>query len=1194
MARRVRFLAALLLSGAAWLTTGCEPPPDAESRALDYVRVPLPLAQGPRSHRQGLEVEGEPLFLFLNFCEGGCRFTPGADDARIGTSSIPSEPVTLPESVMSDEEHDELLRCLYQIFEPFEVLITRERPMGRRYVEAVIAGEARDLGLSPTIAGISPLACGLIEYGVNFNFFKQIPRVDGIQELCNVIAHETGHTIGLEHAYLCSDVMTYLPHCEDPAYFTRADVQCGGFFPETCTCGPDFQNSHLTVMEELGPRRTPIQLPPRLRILSPEPLVGVEQGFFVVVDATDEHGVREVEIFLDGLSQGVLREPPFAFATALDWPLGPVSVRAVATNSLGLTSTATRELEVRKRLPEWDAGFLDAAGPRPDAGMSWSPADAGASLDASVLMPFAEEGCVCVRSRPASAGTFSGLIWMALALFLGSWARRRSALVLLVAASVLGAVACESDRVQGVRPEFASEPAQGDLLDFGELILGERLPRPLDLQIRNEGESSLSLGEAALDPSPVGELRLIGPFQSRVEPAGSTELILSFHPERPGLLESELVLPTNDPDHPTARFPVRARVRERCRLLPWPTALDFRLGDEREVSLLSASSAPCQVTAFGLDERIFEIVNAPALPVEIEPGEELRLVVRHHTRTQEPHVPVRTLRVHEAETTGADVRLIGAYPIWKCLVAYPEEHEFPETAAGASSELLLTVTNRCLEPAEIDSLSMPYGAEAFSSRETEFPIIVPPHGRAAAKVAFEPPDGVDYYGRVRINTNDAGNLGLYVGMLGRAFGPVFGAPPRLDLGAVPFPSPSGTPCGTPVRTLPIFNLGAGGLLVHGLELSGADASSFSVEGVDVDGAAISGWESGFAIPPYQRAAVRLRFEPSRASPSDHQAVLLVRHTPGEIVHEIELSARSFGEAESVQRFSVTRPEVDVLFVVDGSRSMQTRHQALASQISSFVDRADAELPSYQLSLISGRQERPEGGRLLGCRFRDSVIRSEVGSPAERAADFRCALGTNRLDERPQAGLAAAALALGRAAFPARWDPTSFDNERFLRQEAHLALLFLSDEDDLSSPDVELLHELYRAAKGGRGDLLRVHSWVVPPGGRCPGRRYSVPGDRYVRAAELAQGSVEDICAEDLGPALSRITEEVTAPVRGFPLSHWAHPSSVAVYVNGVPALLDADFGYTIDRETNTVVFAPSAAPAEGSDIEVRYRSLCAG
>lgn len=1192
MTRPVRLLSAPRLGMASWLgaALACAPEAGIEPKEIDYVRVSPAQASEHASVHQSLHAAGDPLYLFLNFCQGGCRFAPGSDDARRGTSSIVRAPVELSESVMGDEEHDELLRCLYEIFEPFEITIARERPEGHRYVEAVVAGRPQDLGLSQTIAGVSPLACGLIEYGVNFNFFNAISRLEGVGELCNVIAHETGHTIGLDHAYLCSDVMTYLPHCETPADFTRTDAQCGGFFVEPCSCGGEHQNSYLTVLKELGPRQSPIELPPRLRIQSPVPLAAVQQGFFVVLDVRDQVGVREVEVFLDDVSQGKQVAPPFVFPTPLDWPEGPVTVRAIAINERGQTSTATRDLEVLERRPDWDAGFLDATGPRPDAGMSWNYADASVAPDAAEPRPLAESGCTCVVSSTRSLA--SGLALAAFGLLLSGWPRRRrGAIAACLTVALLAG--CEEDVFLGVQPKLASDPEIGTPIDFGELIFGERLPRALDIQFRNEGQGSLLFDETILGPNQVGPVIVSGPLRTRLEPGGVTELLIEFKPERPGRLETELVLVTNDPEQPRATYPVLAEVRERCRLLPWPTALDFRLGDERTVSLLSASTSPCRVTQLSMDEELFELVDPPELPLVLEPGAEIELVVRHHTRSRQPHVPYRTLRAYEAETDGAEVKLIGAYPIWKCLAAYPDEYEFPRTPAGTTSELLLTVTNRCNEAADIETLGMPYGAEAFVPVAGNFPISVPARSHASMKVEFRPPDGLDYYGRVRIGTNDAGNRALYLGMLGRAHGPVFGGPNHLDLGAVPHPSLSSVPCVTPARVLPIFNLGEGGLLVHRMELIGPDAEAFRVVGLRIGGIAVTDFENGFVVPPFDRAELLLEFTPTRSLPAEHEAELVVHHTPESSSHTVELVGRASGEAESVEYFTVARPEVDVLLVVDGSRSMRPHHETLVAAAADLVSRSDLGGETHQIALIGGRQERPEGGRLLGCRFRDAVLQSGAGSTAERTDDLVCALRMNTLDERPQAGLAAASLALGRAAFPSEWDPTTHDNERWLRPSAHLAMIFVSDEEDVSRPAVETFHKLYAASKGGRADLARVHAIVVPQNAPCLGERYAVPGVRYARAAELASGTVESICDGNLEAGLNRITDEIFAPARGFPLAHWAEPSSVAVYVDGLPALADQDFGYFLDRDTNTLVFAKPAAPTEGASIEVRYRSVCA-
>ena len=91
------------------------------------------------------------------------------------------------------------------------------------------------------------------------------------------------------------------------------------------------------------------------------------------------------------------------------------------------------------------------------------------------------------------------------------------------------------------------------------------------------------------------------------------------------------------------------------------------------------------------------------------------------------------------------------------------------------------------------------------------------------------------------------------------------------------------------------------------------------------------------------------------------------------------------------------------------------------------------------------------------------------------------------------------------------------------------------------------------------------------------------------AAELASGVEESICLDDFGPSLSNLGGIIAgAAIGAFDLSNPpADNGSVRVFVDG-QEIPPGDDTWRYDEDSNRVVFAPGALPAECSQVEIQY------
>ena len=136
-------------------------------------------------------------------------------------------------------------------FARFNVFVTDVEPSGGNYVEAVIGGRPGNIGKSGGIAGIAPVdynSCSPIEKAVAYVFSRNI---SSDRRVCEITAHEVGHTMSLEHEYKCEDPMTYLGGCGQKT-FQDSEQRCGTSRGVRCKCRGGRQNTVQALYSLVG------------------------------------------------------------------------------------------------------------------------------------------------------------------------------------------------------------------------------------------------------------------------------------------------------------------------------------------------------------------------------------------------------------------------------------------------------------------------------------------------------------------------------------------------------------------------------------------------------------------------------------------------------------------------------------------------------------------------------------------------------------------------------------------------------------------------------------------------------------------------------------------------------------------------------------------------------------------------------
>jgi hypothetical protein len=173
--------------------------------------------------------------------------------AAVKPALDPARPAKLPGWKGSDRAWSQVVSCVAGLFAPFNVTVTDRPPADREdHVLVAVGGRPGDLGVTDGhVGGLAPFNGAVIAKPVVFAFSATLGN--SVRQVCETIGMEVAHAYGLDHGYLCSDVMTYLKPC-GAKKFVDKEVRCGEGKARDCEGGAPTQNSFQRLLQVLGAR----------------------------------------------------------------------------------------------------------------------------------------------------------------------------------------------------------------------------------------------------------------------------------------------------------------------------------------------------------------------------------------------------------------------------------------------------------------------------------------------------------------------------------------------------------------------------------------------------------------------------------------------------------------------------------------------------------------------------------------------------------------------------------------------------------------------------------------------------------------------------------------------------------------------------------------------------------------------------
>ena len=284
---------------------------------------------------------------------------------------------------------------------------------------------------------------------------------------------------------------------------------------------------------------------------------------------------------------------------------------------------------------------------------------------------------------------------------------------------------------------------------------------------------------------------------------------------------------------------------------------------------------------------------------------------------------------------------------------------------------------------------------------------------------------------------------------------------------------------------------------------------------------------------------------------------------------------SYHEYEEVDVFfQKAADKNDILFVIDNSASMAPYQDELGLRFNEFLSWFDVAGVDYRIAATTTDVISEDAGQILG-----PILTPDT---ADKTAVFGEVVDVGTQGNGTEMGYEAARIAI-----------LEVQDEAFLREEAFLSVVFVSDEQDSSPDSVQTYLKELQESKGTARDKVRIGCLVALDEDACDSEFGTHEGTRYMAGADMTGGLSIDICTQGFSDIVTDLSLNLSRLTDVFYLTSLPDAGSLEVYVDEV--LLDCTDGtwryepvLVQGIETGAIFFEQDAMPPLGSRITARY------
>lgn len=287
-----------------------------------------------------------------------------------------------------------------------------------------------------------------------------------------------------------------------------------------------------------------------------------------------------------------------------------------------------------------------------------------------------------------------------------------------------------------------------------------------------------------------------------------------------------------------------------------------------------------------------------------------------------------------------------------------------------------------------------------------------------------------------------------------------------------------------------------------------------------------------------------------------------------------------GEEQAYSQSVTYNNKVDVVLMVDNSSSMDTYQNKLADQVPGMITALNKLGMDYRITVVTTDMRAGGNGGIF------------VGSP--KVLSMSSPNLATLLTSRVRQGTGGSDLERGLQSLE-----TALSNETgFIRSDAMLAVIALSNEDDYSSGTAAQFKQYFDQLKpkftGFNGE---TQAWMINFIG-VPNLQsscttaldgiYKEPGLKWIDLANMSGGLVQPICDTTLTLAVDNIRKRIVEVLTDFHLGRKPKLESIVVKVNGVTIPQSTANGWEYVENGYLVRFHGTAVPGADAQISITF------
>ncbi|MCB9639608.1 MAG: choice-of-anchor D domain-containing protein [Myxococcales bacterium] len=760
-------------------------------------------------------------------------------------------------------------------------------------------------------------------------------------------------------------------------------------------------------------------------------------------------------------------------------------------------------------------------------------------------------------------------------------------------------------------PSIQVTPTQ---IDFGFVASGSSKREAI--QITNVGSAPLEVSKIALKAGSSGAFIVPTITGLVLQPRESRPVVIEYRPSTGSGDQGVVQIDSNDPSSPVVDVPLSGKVSA-PNIDVTPRKMNFgKVAVKKTLPMTIANIGDRELTVNTLQMAAgsspeFKFDNPPTFPLKLAPNKFTTIQVVYEPIdatvdggkieifSDDPDEPKIEVTL---QGEGSSARICDLVPV-------PQLVNFGLSIIGKTKVIPIKWTNQGALDCTITKIETFIDRSGFPPYSGPNVFVLPslppqcPNGACNPPLVIQPTQSVDipigfspvaekeasplgspsFDGQLRVTLQgtppyrEADLTGLAVKSC------VEVVPDQLNIGLVTIN------CSSKDESILIYNTCNAAITVNKVGFSSAGANGFRI---------VKAQTTPFTINPGQNSDISVAYR-ATAPPSKQTAVLEIEHSlTQQSPLSVPLSAEGTTNSEQTDVFNqATQPKVDILFVIDNSGSMGDEQASLGSNFSSFINFAQTLQVDFQIGITTtdvstgtplGGGNNTPGGLRGSPKIMDNAT-PNLNTIFRQNAN----VGTN--GSATEAGLEAARLALSHPLI--NTDIAQGGNKGFLRQDASLAIIVVSDEPDSSSGTAPYYINFLRNIKGVRNpDLLRFNGVIgydtKSKQNSCSnGSQSASSSGRYLAVIQATNGVAASICDSNWSGTLGQLGSVTFGYRKQFFLSRYADPATVTVKVNGqVVSQSDPTNGWNYVPQDNSVAF--NNAPVAGAKIEITYKAIC--